>query len=739
MKPTSQYSLLLVIISVCLLSYCSKATTSFERDNLSDPDNPSFEIQPLKEFQTQIQPDKVIRISWTDSSNYVDGYVLSKSLDGATFELLDTVEATTRSYNDVTGQFTKNTSYSLYSFRSIENGYNVSETLIADISFGEINLDTYSASSDTSTFNLSWKFGSSWPFIVVSTLTLYTDPFSGHIISSMPLDTIYHQETSYNRDFEKTFYTYSLSFDAYLDYENLEAGNVFNNFVIYPYDALSIDFSPYFTSSQVVDESTVSLNWKDNSTFEDGFEILRTNSYSDQPFEVIATLPPNTTSFVDTLAPFINATHDPFSDLDTFYAFYRVRAIKGNSITSSNKSEKVTLTAPKPTLTVKEENANSVKLSWSISSANYVKNYILERSIDGSEFQAYKTFDKNTTEYTVTELDTSKQYSFRVRTIKSQPSNALNIKHFRTITEIETLNFPGATSIRSSKTDKYLVASAGINNPSFSSNDVVVFDLENGTEIYRTTPFSNPVDGVDINADKNLIAMVSSKDRSVKIMDFVADTIVYELLYDSNNSFFDIEFSPDGNYFYTVTAFGSLSKFSLLTKTNIFKSSTTSITGTNRSLSVSPTGDSIAVSVFGIHQLFSKEGNLLNFQTLSAKGSYSQGVKFSKSGEFLATIRNSDLGTVQITSDGYALYNFRASYADIHYSNSYLATFYEGQLSIINLYNKRELLALKYTNSTPKLTQLRFSNSQDYFYFGTNSGIKLYELSDSKSWFSFDN
>ncbi len=737
MKSATKYSLLLLIVSTCLLSYCSKAPTSIDRDNVNDPDNPIFEIPASKGFYTQIEADKAVQISWTDSTNYIDGYVLSKSIDGISFEVLDTLETSTNTYTDTTGDVTVKTKYTLYSYRKVENGYKNSDTLTTGISFGKISLDTYSVSSDTSTFNLSWQFDNSWPFIIVTKLTIYNDPSVFDVKSSTQLDTLYNQETSYVHELMETFDYYYLSFDAFLNQEDLDNGNAYDSLNIYPYQYLKMNFSPQITSTQIIDESSVRLNWEDNSTFEDGFEILRSDTYTMEPSEVIATLTPNTTTFVDSLSPFLNATPNPFGGYDTYDAYYSVRAIKGSSKTSYSTGKKVTLDVPPPSLTITEENANTVKLSWSISSLNYVKNFILERSIDGSGFQTYKTFDKNTTEYTVTELDTTKKYSFRVRTIKSPPSNVVNISSLQGIIEKESFDFPGATSIRSSKSDKYLVASSGYYNHSFSSNDVVVFDLENGTEIYRATPFENPVDGVDINEDKHLIGMVSSKDRSVRIMDFVADTIVYELLNDDNNSFFDIEFSPDGDYFYTVTAFGALSKFSLLTKTHIFSTSTASLTGTNRSLSVSPTGDSIAVSVFGTHQLYSKEGTLLNFQTLPAKGSYSQGVSFSKSGEFLISIRDSDFGAVQVTSDGYELYNFTGHYADLHYTNRYLAIFHDGVIKVIDFWFKRELRASKFI-SAPELTQLRYSNNHDYFFFGTDSSIKLYELSDSKIWVQSD-
>ena len=737
MKSATKYSLLLLIVSTCLLSYCSKAPTSIDRDNVNDPDNPIFEIPASKGFYTQIEADKAVQISWTDSTNYIDGYVLSKSIDGISFEVLDTLETSTNTYTDTTGDVTVKTKYTLYSYRKVENGYKNSDTLTTGISFGKISLDTYSVSSDTSTFNLSWQFDNSWPFIIVTRLTIYNDPSVFDVKSSTQLDTLYHQETSYVHELMETFDYYYLSFDAFLNQEDLDNGNAYDSLNIYPYQYLKMNFSPQITSTQIIDESSVRLNWEDNSTFEDGFEILRSHSEKIETFEVIATLPPNTTTFVDSLSPFLNANPNPFNRYDDFDTFYSIRAIKGDSKTDSYEVTKVNIEVPKPTLYYNESNSTSIKLNWTISSAEYVKNFILERSINSGGFQVYKTFDKNTYNYTVTELDTTKKYSFRVRTLVSHPSNAVNSKYLLPIIEHNSLDFPGATSIRSSKSDKYLVASSGYYNHSFSSNDVVVFDLENGTEIYRATPFENPVDGVDINEDNNLIGMVSSRDQSIKIIDFIADTVVYEVINDRYNSFYDIEFSPDGNYFYIIDMFSALRKYSLLTKKKILSSNPKSPTGSLRGLSISPTGDSIAVSVKGVHQLFSSSGTLLNFPSLSIYGVTSHGVTFSRSGKFLTTVRDFDHIGIQNTSDGQVFYTYRGRYADMHHSDRYIATLYNGALKIVDLVNEKQLVGFKFV-PTPQLSHLRYSNTKDYFFFGTDENIKLYKLSDSKSWVQSD-
>ena len=733
MKSKNQYSLLLLFIAAGLISNCSKAPTSFERENPNDPDNPVFEIPASKELYTQIEADKVVQISWTDTTKYIDGYVLSKSIDGTSFEVLDSLEATSNTYTDTTGKVTKNTKYTLYSYRKIENGSKNSEILTTGISLGEISLNTYSASTDTSTFNVSWQFDNSWPFIVVAKLTIYNDPSVDDIQSSTNLDTLYNQETSYAHEFIKTFDYYYLSFEAYLNQEDLDNGNAYDSLNIYPYGYLKMKFSPQITSSQIVNESSVRLNWKDNSTFEDGFEILRGHSEKIETFEVIATLPPNTTTFADTLSPFLSERLDPFGGYESFDTFYSIRAIKGSSKTSSDEVTKVDIEVPKPTLYYNESNATSIKLNWTISSTDYVKNFILERSINSGGFQAYKTFDKNTYEYTVTELDTTKNYSFRIRTIVSHPSNTVVSRYMQPIIEHNSFDFPGATSIRSSKSDKYLVASAGYYSHTHSSNDVVVFDLDSGTEIYRTSPFDNPVDGVDINEDNNLIGMVSSRDQSIKIIDFIADTVVYEVINDNYNTLYDIEFSPDGNYFYIIDMFSALRKYSLLTKKLILSTNSKSPTGSLRGLSISPTGDSIAVSVKGVHQLFSPSGTLLNFPSLSIYGVTSHGVTFSRSGKFLTTVRDFDHIGIQNTSDGQIFYTYRGRYADMHHSDRYLATLYQGALKIVDLVNEKKVVGFK-IEPTPKLSHLRYSNTRDYFFFGTDENIKLYKLSESKAW-----
>jgi hypothetical protein len=117
--------------------------------------------------------------------------------------------------------------------------------------------------------------------------------------------------------------------------------------------------------------SNVDLTWTDNSSVEDGFQVLR--GTGDYNLSVVATLPANA-----------NAFHDPALADNTYY--YRVLATKdGGTSRESNTASAVVLTAAPPApspASAGPGSSNSVNIYWYDNSANE-DGFHLYRSNDG--------------------------------------------------------------------------------------------------------------------------------------------------------------------------------------------------------------------------------------------------------------------------------------------------------------------------------------------------------------------
>ncbi|HOH54334.1 MAG TPA: fibronectin type III domain-containing protein, partial [Fervidobacterium sp.] len=144
----------------------------------------------------------------------------------------------------------------------------------------------------------------------------------------------------------------------------------------------------------------VKLTWKDNSTDEDGFRIMRSNN--NITWTQIAILPSNTTEFMD-------------KDLlpkTTYY--YRIHAYNAYGRSDNVSLEVFTALLPvQPTNVKVEIVSGGIKISWKDSS-NYETNYIIERRIDDGDWQEIAVLPENTTELIDYDIPKEGTYSYRI-------------------------------------------------------------------------------------------------------------------------------------------------------------------------------------------------------------------------------------------------------------------------------------------------------------------------------------
>jgi len=164
--------------------------------------------------------------------------------------------------------------------------------------------------------------------------------------------------------------------------------------------------SPSELTATVDNDETITLNWKDNSDGESGFEIWR-YTYGSGEYTLYAIVDPNVTTYTDTKV-----------SKEVQYS-YKVRAyIAGEDIYSTYSniaSSGIGLINPPSDLTYTYISKSQVKLMWKDNSDNE-SGFRIERKI-GSEgtWAVLYWASRNSTSYTVSNLKPEEEYYFRVR------------------------------------------------------------------------------------------------------------------------------------------------------------------------------------------------------------------------------------------------------------------------------------------------------------------------------------
>ena len=180
-------------------------------------------------------------------------------------------------------------------------------------------------------------------------------------------------------------------------------------------DALPKPSAPTSLLASAVSSSQINLSWTDNSGNETGFDLERSSDGS--TFNALASVDANTTTYQNTGLT-----------ANTKY-YYRVRS--KNSAGSSGWSNVVEATTQAPPVTVPSTptgllasavSSSQINLSWTDNSGNET-GFDLERSSDGSTFNALASVDANATTYQNTGLTANTKYYYRVRAKNSAGSS----------------------------------------------------------------------------------------------------------------------------------------------------------------------------------------------------------------------------------------------------------------------------------------------------------------------------
>ncbi|MBO6622541.1 MAG: WD40 repeat domain-containing protein [Balneola sp.] len=718
----------LAFLAFVFILSCSGTPTQIERTNQNDPESETFTVEPVQNLSVNILEEKKIELVWTDTSIVPTHYVIQKRINtNSDFQTLDTLDADKKSFIDNSKEIDLHTSYLIYSIRKQQNdSIKTSVGINSGIDFGDLVTQTYSYNTDTTAIVFNWEFESDWPFTVI--ITTYDNDLEKDVVLDTLSNTNTYTTPAFERDFQDKFF--DLKFfvsDINIDLEN-------------PYKRYSglyhiLDFIPEITNIEVVNEGKVVINWKDNSGFEDGFRILRSKGFNrNEAFEpiVIAELNANTTSFTDTQDPLTGYVIDGSGIERQVKTFYDIEVFKNNTKTGIYGYQ-VNFTPPNITLSVSDLTTESFKLQWSTNSLEKVSQFTLQASSNGNSFFDYKTFQNETFNSTESNLSTNSVHYFRVKSKTSKYSDRIALQYSSYLVEEANFPFTNSRNIRFSDSGNLIIVSKTFFSGDADSEDVGIFDINNNSTLYNDAPIAKPINGVDIDEENNLMALTSYENQLLTIYNFDTNAIEYN----ASLNVFDVEFGPENKFVYTNSARDEVYKVDLINKSLKSRKPPFSTTSSLRSISLSPTGDSIAYNSDGFFRLLNSSNfRPIEFSHVLDYGSTAQKVNFSKSGKYISNVSDFDKAEIHFTNPASRYLQTGAEHISISFNDKLYITAKGSLLRLFELSTKKQLLSHSFSG---EVFDLRFSPSEELVAVGSANGLFLYRISAEKKWSLFEN
>lgn len=710
-----------------MIQACSDAPTKIERDNLNDPEVFGFVLNPVQDISTSILEDKVIEVEWTDSSKVPTHYILKKKLRFSdNYIAIDTLNKDTRKFYDASGEITKDTKYEIISLRKQESGEEAfSQGINSGIDFGGLISSSHTYNADTTAIQINWELETKWPFIaVLSTIDVDVREDIDTVINSNTITT-----PAFEKDFSERIYQVRL-FISEVDLENNNTFKVVDG-VYY----LGMNFAPEITNVEVINESKVILNWEDNSSFEDGFRILRSKGFNrNEAFDpiVLAELDANTTSFTDTQNPFTGFVIDGSGIEREVKTFYDIEVFKNNTKTGISGYQ-VNFTPPTISLSVSDLTTESFKLHWSTNSPEKVSQFTLQASSNGNSFFDYKTFQNETFNSTEVNFPTNSVHYFRIKSKTSKYSDRIALQYSNYLDEEANFPFTNSRNIRFSDSGNLIIASKAFFSGDTDTEVVGIFDIKNNSTIYNDAPTGKSVNGVDIDEQNNLMALTSYENQLVTIYNFDTKTIEYN----ASINVFDVEFGPENKFVYTNSARDEIYKIDLINKSLKSRKPPFSTTSSLRSISLSPSGDSIAYNSDGLFRLLNSSNfRPIEFSHVLDYGSTAQKVDFSKSGKYISNVSDFDKAEIHSTNPASRYLQTGAEHISISYDDKLYITAKGSLLRLFELSSNKQILSHTFSG---EVLDLLFSPSEELIAIGSSDGIFLYSISEDKKWSLFRN
>ncbi len=193
--------------------------------------------------------------------------------------------------------------------------------------------------------------------------------------------------------------------------KTLSNAEVFQNYEIHKNRYFTPTAAPQAPTDLVINsvtENQIKITWTDNATSEDKF-VIEYAMNETGPFSVLA----------ESIVNVNNFSHDNLSNNQVY--FYRVKAENGigssdysNVLSAKTLSGATAAPATPGSLSASVVSFSKIALTWN-DIATMEDEYVVERSIDGTNFSLVTTLPFNTTTYDDTGLDPTTTYHYRIK------------------------------------------------------------------------------------------------------------------------------------------------------------------------------------------------------------------------------------------------------------------------------------------------------------------------------------
>lgn len=424
---------ILILLFMIILNGCDTTGTGFERSNPSDGKGEGYSPNLPADYVLSIQGTD-IRFNWGQISFFEDGFLVEKSVTSpATLEEIAVLPSGSTSFVDRSGIIGEKTYYRISPFVGTGDSREVNYAEVIEI---EIPLlEEVTAEYDGLNY-----VGVNWS-VVNNFAHFYSveRKASNRGIEFIRVDSLDNQQRS-------TLDEVINVFDFGVEYR-VSAMQLHGDKEVVIGSLVSEEepiFTPQILDIDVVDEKIFELAYSiPHFEFIDSIEVQRAiHSYAyghDTVFETVGYIGQ------DDPSPFQET-----SQKDTRLRYhYRLAAKSGElSSTYSNVFEIRSPSIYYPTLRVKNTPDNNVFLSWYLDRIQNEDEWYqiahevqIQRSVNNGEFETIHVMNTSDKTYIDTDLDTQSEYSYRLRTFTSAPSEEVTVRYTEGYTKLDSVSY----------------------------------------------------------------------------------------------------------------------------------------------------------------------------------------------------------------------------------------------------------------------------------------------------------
>ncbi len=467
-----------VLISLLLIiTYCSTGP-DYERDNINDPKSNKY-VPSISNLRNEIDSSGIIKLIWEDESIAESGFLIQKSISSnPIFENIDTLSPNQSQYEDLSQEFGAKTIYRVIPFFGDISDSSINDTtraiLQTEVKFGVVTDIIGLADESSDLLKLSWLTSSANYDAIVLEKNITND-----LSSFETIDTLYGNTSStFTLEFPKTF---SITIRAKTFVQTPfgffeEIGSESQKFQINQPSNFDLKFH---------NENNVSFSWSDNSDFEDYFLIYHTYEDKTEKFTITKDLTSYRTN--------VGATEEQHE--------FSLVAVSDNQTSSSELITNFFSVDPPHNFQIEPVSEKSVMLFWDYFESNGHGNFIVEKSINGTDnFAPIDTLARTEKSLLDENLNASDTYFYRIKTLSSEPTQIKGVQFAPGISLDRQITSPAleGEELVLTKNDDHLFITD-------TNNRISKFDLTTGTRKGKTYP-NYIMDDINISPDNKYVA-----------------------------------------------------------------------------------------------------------------------------------------------------------------------------------------------------------------------------------------